>query len=284
MQLVDLATLLKSAQQGHYAVGAFTFTNAETIQAIVEEAGTQRSPALLMIGPWEMPLMGTQLTADIVRLAAQEASVPVCLHLDHATELQQVQDCLAAGFSSVMMDASAHEFETNVAMTRQVVDLAHPRGVSVEGELGAVGRGDGWAIEGVGESTLTDPARAAEYVERTGVDALAVSIGNGHGIYTQRPQLDFERLAAIRDAVDVPLVLHGGSGTPLEQLQESISLGICKVNVASELSRAFLNAIVDTVAGTDGKVWWTTALTYGKTAMQEVVARWMGELGCAGRV
>ena len=265
MDLVSMSSLLQPAQAQRYAVGGFTLANLETTYAITEEAGARRSPALLMIGPWELPLLG----------AAGAVAI---------TEFGLVQTCIEAGFSSVMMDASAEGFEGNVEATRKVVEMAHPRGVSVEGELGAVGRGDGWSVEGAPESSLTDPKRAAEYVERTGIDALAISIGNAHGMYVHSPVLDFERLAAIRDAVSVPLVLHGGSGTPLDQLQRSISLGICKVNVASELSRAFLNAIVETVAPAEGKVWWTTALTNGKTAMREIVGRWMGELGCAGRV
>ena len=284
MDLVSMSSLLQPAQAQRYAVGGFTLANLETTYAITEEAGARRSPALLMIGPWELPLLGAAGAVAITRMAAQDGDVPVCLHLDHATEFGLVQTCIEAGFSSVMMDASAEGFEGNVEATRKVVEMAHPRGVSVEGELGAVGRGDGWSVEGAPESSLTDPKRAAEYVERTGIDALAISIGNAHGMYVHSPVLDFERLAAIRDAVSVPLVLHGGSGTPLDQLQRSISLGICKVNVASELSRAFLNAIVETVAPAEGKVWWTTALTNGKTAMREIVGRWMGELGCAGRV
>ncbi len=284
MSFASLSDLLQPAQAGGYAVGGFTFTNFETAAAVVEETSAQCSPALLMIGPWELPLLGVAATVAMAELVAAESPVPVCLHLDHATELGMVRQCIEAGFPSVMMDASTHDFETNIRLTREVVQVAHARGVSVEGELGAVGRGDDWAVEGAPESVLTDPARAAEYVERTGIDALAVSIGNGHGIYVRRPELHFELLAAIRAAVSVPLVLHGGSGTPLDQLQRSIAGGICKVNVASELSRAFLNTIHAAVEGSGGKVWWTFVLADAKAAVRQVIERWIGELGSAGRI
>jgi ketose-bisphosphate aldolase len=284
MGLQGLIPLLRHAEGNGYALGGFVFANAETAQAIVETGSALRSPVLLMIGPWEIPVLRPRMIAAMAKALASQADVPVCLHLDHAGDIELVEECLGAGFPSVMMDGSRHDFEENVRLTRLVVEMAHAKGVSVEGELGAVGRVDDSSVEGAPEASLTDPGQAAEFVQRTGVDALAVAIGNAHGIYERRPVLDFERLRAIRKAVSVPLVLHGGSGTPPDQLREAIDIGISKVNVASELSRAFLDAIEDSPARRGGKAWFGFALQDAKGAVAQVVERWMRVLGSAGRV
>lgn len=282
--LCGLTSMLEDAQTGHYAVGAFNFCNAESLQAIIEEGSGLRSPIMLIIGPWEIPLIGARLLVKMVNAMASEYDVRVCLHLDHACDIVLVEECIKAGFPSVMIDASQHSFEENVRMTRHVVDIAHPLGITVEGELGAVGRVDDSVVEGAHESSLTDPDMASEFVRRTGVDALAVAIGNAHGMYTQRPELDFDRLLAIRDVTQVPLVLHGGSGTPLEQLRRSIDIGISKVNVASEISKAYMNTLHDAIVRTEGKVWYGHALVESKNAIKSVVNRWMHQLGSVGRL
>jgi len=282
--LVGLGPLLEHARNNRYAVGAFNFCNAETAQAIVQQGVELRSPVLIMIGPWETPLLGSGLVVDIADSLAARADVPVCLHLDHASELGPIQECIEAGFPSVMIDASRYDFEENIRRTREVVEIAHARGVSVEGELGAVGSVGDCAVEGAPKASLTGPEQAAEFVRRTGVDALAVAIGNAHGIYVQRPELDFQRLRAIREATQVPLVLHGGSGTPPPQLHQAIEIGVSKVNVASELSRAYMGAIEQRLAATGGNVWYSQALAEAKAAAAQVVSRWMRELGSAGRI
>jgi ketose-bisphosphate aldolase len=285
VKLVGLRPLLDEAQRARYAVGAYNFCNAETLQAVVEEACARRSPLILIIGPLEVPLLGPKMVMNMVSFVASGAGVPVCLHLDHASDMESIKRCIEAGFPSVMMDGSHHDFESNVRLTRRVVRMAHARGVTVEGELGAVGKVDDAAAEGVakGAASLTDPDRAAEFAERTGVDALAVAIGNAHGIYTKRPVLDFDRLEAIRRATPVPLVLHGGSGTPLEQLRRVIGIGVSKVNVASEIGRAYLDAILRAHAAKAGKVWYAHAIAEAKAAVRQVVGRWIRDLGSAGK-
>lgn len=284
MELIGLNPMLEEAQKNHYAVGAFNYCNAETAQAVAEVGCKLRSPIMFITGPWELSLLGVKMMADIARWVAKEADVPVCLHLDHASEIDLVRECIEAGFPSVMMDASQYDFEENVHLTKMVVDMAHPKGITVEGELGAVGRVGESTVEGAGEASLTDPDKAAEFVERTGIDALASAIGNAHGLYTQRPVLDFERLEAIRNATGVPLVLHGGSGTPSDQLHRAIEIGISKINVASELARAYLDAIKRFQESKEGNKWYAFALMDSKAAVSEVVARWMQELGSANRI
>ncbi len=284
MELVSLKPMLDEARRGGYAVGAFNFCNAETALATIEAGRELRSPIMFITAPMEMLMLGPRLAVQLIRWMANEVDVPVCLHLDHATSIDDIRECIDAGFPSVMIDASRESFEENIRLTRLVVEMARPRGIAVEAELGAVGRVDAATFEGAGSvSGLTDPGQAAEFVERTGIDALAVAIGNAHGIYTQRPVLDFERLEAITNAVPVPIVLHGGSGTEPWQLEKAVQLGICKVNVASELARAYLNGINGAMEREKGNIWYSFALNEGKEAVKQVVARWMRQLGSAGR-
>ena len=204
------------------------------------------------------------------------------MHLDHGDSLQQVRDCLEAGYTSVMLDFSARPFAENVAALRQVVAMAHPRGVTVEGEIGHVGKADAATTEGAGASTLTEVAEAAAYVAQTQVDALAVSIGNAHGHYPSLPRLDFQRLSEIHKTVGIPLVLHGGSGTPEEDLRRAISLGMAKVNVATELVTAVRQSLL--AQWRDGKNLWTPiAMAAAMKDMAPVVEKWIRRTGAAGR-
>ena len=279
MALLSLQPLLDHARQNHYAVGGFNFGNAETAQAAIEAGNELCSPVLFIFGPLEVKLFGPEAVVDIARCLEKRATVPVGLHLDHTTDLETIALYIEAGFPSVMIDGSALSFDDNVKLTTAAAKLAHERGVTIEGELGAIGRVDDVSAEGGEETTLTDPAQAAEFARLTGVDALACSIGNAHGIYSQKPQLDLDRLQTIRDLTDVRLVLHGGSGTPTDQLQRAISIGITKVNVASDIGRAYLGGIDECMARTNGKEWWVYALIEGKAAVKDVVKRWMQNLG-----
>jgi len=278
-EFTTLKDMLPKARHEQYAVGGFNFCNAETAKVVLSVADKLRSPAMLITSSAEVQLCGMEDTVKIVRLVAEAVNVPVCLHLDHTNDVETVCRAIDAGFSSVMIDGSHFPFEKNIEMTKAVVQYAHNKGVSVEGELGAVGENKDAQHEGVGPQSLTDPGMAAEFVERTGVDALAVSIGNAHGLYAKLPELDFDLLKAIRDQVDIPLVLHGGSGTPLEHLQKAISLGIGKVNVASEIGKAFTDSYIETM--TAGGTWWVLALQKANSAIALVVERWIHNLGSA---
>ena len=280
-EFTTLKDMLAKARREKYAVGGFDFCNAETAQVVFAECVKLRSPAMLIAAAVEVELCGLEDTAKIVRLVAEKVDVPVCLHLDHTTDVETVCRAVDAGFSSVMIDGSHFSFEKNIEMTQAVVKYAHNKGVSVEGELGAVGNNKDAQHEGVGPQSLTDPGMAAEFVERTGVDALAVSIGNAHGFYAKRPELDFDLLQAIRDRVDIPLVLHGGSGTPVEHLRKAISLGICKVNVATEIGKVFTDSYIETM--TAGGTWWVVALRKAKDAIAPVIERWIRDLGSEGK-
>jgi tagatose 1,6-diphosphate aldolase GatY/KbaY len=282
MPLVSVAELLQPALAAGYAVPSFCVWNAETVLTVLGVAADLRSPVILMNGPGEFPLLAPADLAAVVRAVAGRFPVPAALHLDHGDCLEQVDACLAAGYTSVMLDYSTRPYAENASALRAVAARAHPRGITVEGELGHVGRVDTVTAEGGTHSTLTDPAEAAAFVADTGVDALAVSIGNAHGQYTRLPRLDFERLAAIRAAVSVPLVLHGGTGTPPEDLRRAIALGIAKVNVATELVTALRGSLLEQwQAGRN--LWVPLAQAEAIRAVALVVEKWVRGTGAAGR-
>ncbi len=282
MKFLPMHVLLQAAWQGGYAVPSFCAWNAEVTETILEVAARLKAPVILMSGPGEFGLNPPDTLARLSRVIAEKYQVPAALHLDHGDSPALVETCLAAGYTSVMLDYSTRPFEENAAALKAVVARAHQLGVTVEGEIGRVGRADDLSVEGGKTSTLTDPADAAHFAEETGVDALAVSIGNAHGLYTRLPVFDFDRLAAIRKLVRVPLVLHGGSGTQPEYLRKAVALGMAKINVASELCQAFRDAYAQAHAG--GKsIWLPAALGAVKPAIARVVEKWIKLCGAEGR-
>jgi ketose-bisphosphate aldolase len=282
MKFLPMHELLQPAWEGGYAVPSFCSWNAEMVEIVLQTATELEAPVILMSGPGEFTLNSPDTLGRISRAIAEKYNVPAALHLDHGDSPEMVQACMDAGFTSVMLDYSTRPFSENVEALKAVVAKARPRGVTVEGEIGSVGKVDDSTGEGGQTSTLTEPSEAARYAELTGVDALAVSIGNAHGIYTRLPVFDFDRLQKIRKAVGVPLVLHGGSGTQPEYIQKAVSLGMAKINVASELCKAFRDTYAAEHA--EGKSGWLPGiLAAAKPAMAKVVARWIRLAGAAGK-
>lgn len=232
--LTSLKDILRSAQAGGYCVPAFDCVEDLMVRTILETCESLRAPAILMALPGpDLEGNGWYYIPGLVRAVAGCHSIPVALHLDHTYHLDDIKRAVDLGFTSVMIDGSQMPFAKNVEITRAAVEIAHPHGISVEAELGYVGGSD---VENTvyGESVLTEPSEARRFVDETGVDALAVSIGTSHGIYRQLPRLNIDRLQEIRAATDVPLVLHGGSGTPDDQIQESVRHGVTKLNVYAD--------------------------------------------------
>lgn len=233
------------AQAGGYALGSFSPRNTVLIPYVIKAAQAQRSPVIVQISSNEMRWfeLPAKVFAEAFREAAQDAGVPVILHLDHTYDMDVIQSAVDAGFHSVMIDGSKLPFEENIALTRQVVDYAHDRDVAVEAELGSIGGADKLETGG-DESLYTVPEQAAEFVKLTGCDSLAVSVGTAHGVYlVKNPKLDFERIRKIREMTPIPLVLHGGSGLPQETVERAIRMdgmgGICKLNIATDLELIF---------------------------------------------
>jgi fructose-bisphosphate aldolase class II len=232
--LTPLKTVLIHAQAHGYAIPAFDCVEDLMVRTVLETCESLRCPAVIMglIGP-DLEGNGWYYVSGLVRAVADRHAIPVVLHLDHATQLDDIKRAVDLGFTSVMIDGSCLPFVENIRLTRATVEIAHPHGVSVEAELGHVGGSDLESTQ-YADSVLTDPAEARKFVEETGVDALAVSIGTAHGIYRSLPTLNIARLREIRSATAVPLVLHGGSGTPEQQIQEAVRNGITKLNIYAD--------------------------------------------------
>jgi ketose-bisphosphate aldolase len=282
MKLIPMKELMIHAMAHNYAVPSFCAWNAEVIETILKVCQRLRSPVILMAGPGEFQLLRPATNAAIVRALLADYKVKAALHLDHGDSLELVKECVNAKFTSVMLDFSTRGFEENTVALHKVCRICHPKGITVEGEIGAVGRSDSNAVEGSIGSRLTDPDEAAEYAEITGVDCLAVSIGNAHGAYVRMPHFDFERLAEIHEKVKIPLVLHGGSGTPDNDLKKAISLGIAKVNVATELITAYRSSLLNQWS-TKQNLWVPIAQGEAVKEMARVVEEWIIRLNADGK-
>jgi len=303
--LVTNKDLLLLARSKAYAVGAFNINNLESLLAVAEAAAEEKSPVIVAVTPSAIKYAGLSYLAKIAKTAAESALVPMSLHLDHGENFETTSKCIEAGFTSVMIDGSFLKFEENVALTKRVVDFAHSKGVSVEAELGKLAGVEESTVEEK-EAVLTDPNAAKEFVERTGVDALAVAIGTSHGAYKFKaePKLDFERLGLIKEKADLPLVLHGASsvphwiiekaakygaeltgakGIPEENIKKAISLGIAKINIDTDLRLAFTATIREFLANSPKEFDPRKILGPAKDAMKEVVKGKMRLFGSSSK-
>jgi fructose-bisphosphate aldolase class II len=240
MPLATFKELLGDAKAGKYAVGSFNAWDAYSAKNIVGTAQRMRSPLIISLWQPELDLAGERELYQACLSFGRSASVPVALFIDHAQDLDAVERAIRFGATSVMIDGSHLPLGDNIRLTSRAAALAHGAGVSIEGEIGVLGEEDGSEPE---EKNYTDVREAELFVKETGVDALAVAIGNAHGFYKQTPKLDFERLASIRSRVESPLVLHGGSGIPPGDIQRAIGIGITKVNIGAEARSAFMQGL-----------------------------------------
>jgi tagatose 1,6-diphosphate aldolase GatY/KbaY len=267
--LTSTVDLLRAARAGGYAIGAFNIYNLEGVRAVVSAAEAVGSPVMLQLLPAALTHGGTPLVA-LCLSAAHAAAVPIAVHLDHSTSTTDIRATLVAGANSIMADGSHLSYAENLAFTAQAAALVHAHGAAIEAELGRLsGSEDGLTVAEY-EAKLTDPAEAVDFVARTGIDALAVCIGNVHGHYRGEPRLDFARLQAIRQAVSVPLVLHGASGLSAAVVQQAITLGVCKFNVNTEMREAYIQSLRTCLAGLKADV--LDLMGAAVATMQAVVA------------
>ena len=248
--LVSGRELLAWAVERRCAVGSFNTYNIEVTRAILRAAEAKGVPVFLAIGAGALDYAGFGILTAASLEAAREATVPVAVHLDHSPDVATLVRCVGAGFTSVMIDGHRLAFAGNVALTREAVEAA--RGVAVEAELGGVPGAEDASGAQVHDIPMTDPDEASRFVEATGVESLAIAIGNAHGVYSGEPHLDFGRLAALRDAVTVPLVLHGASGISDDDLRRCVELGVRKINVNTEIRQAMFESLGASIAGVKG--------------------------------
>ncbi|NOZ56247.1 MAG: class II fructose-bisphosphate aldolase [Calditrichaeota bacterium] len=284
MALENMRTLLDAAREGGYAVGAFNIVDYATFRGVMEAAEEERSPVIIQTSASStVKFYGYDALVGLARALAGNSPVPVALHLDHCKDMDMLKGTIDAGWTSVMIDASTYPFEENVAMTKTVVGWAHPKGVSVEGELGSIkGVEDEIKVE-ERDAVLADPQKAAEFVERTGIDALAPAIGTAHGLYKGTPDIDFERLKKIVSLVDVPVVIHGGTGLSDDTFRKLISLGAAKINISTQLKLAYMQAFEDFKKENPGKADPIKVQKAIVAAVKDVVKRFMRVFGSSGK-
>jgi len=283
MKFLTMAEILQPCIGQGWAIGAYDTCNLEITQAIVDAAAADQAPAIIMIYPHHIPQAEWQTLVRIIEAEVERTHIPAALVLDHAKTLDQIECALELGFSGVMIDASLQPLEENMALTRAAVDLAHARGVSVEAELGHVGQGENVVSRDEQQAHLTRVDEAERFVKETRVDALAVSIGTLHGLYRGKPHLDFERISQLRAACPLPLVLHGGSDTPDEDLRRAIELGIDKINIWTDVRIPFLQALKDQLESPIRTLEVPEALGAARAAATEIIRQKNRLLGSSGK-
>jgi len=290
MSIVNAKEIMVEAAKGKYAIGAFNVTDLVQLEGVVDAAVELKSPVIIQTSVKPSKFLGTDVVVAVFRTIAASAPIPICLHLDHCTEVAYCKTCADAGYTNIMIDASKQPYEGNISQTKEVVDYCHARGsISVEGELGTVGGVEDQIKVAEDEAQLANPEQAIKFVEATGVDIFAPAIGTAHGVYkTKNPKIDFERLGRINQllngsGVKTPLVVHGGTGLPEEYIKKLIAMGGAKFNVSTELKHTLIDASFEYISGhrdeyDPGKV--DVAV---RDAIRKAVGHWIQMLGSAGK-
>jgi ketose-bisphosphate aldolase len=290
MSIVNAKEIMVEAAKGKYAVGAFNITDLIQLEGVVDAAIEKKSPLIIQTSVKPSKFLGTKVLVAIYKTIAASAPIPICLHLDHCTEMEYCKTCADAGYTNIMIDASKQSYEENIRQTKEVVDYSHSVGdISVEGELGTVSGVEDQIKVAEDETQLANPMQAVEFVERTGLDIFAPAIGTAHGVYkTKNPKVDFERLGKINQllngsGIKTPLVVHGGTGLPEDYIQKLIEMGGAKFNVSTELKRTLIDAKYDYITAhreeyDPGKV-----DVAARDAIRKAVGHWIDMLGSAGK-
>lgn len=280
--LANLNDVLFDAQKNHYGVGLFNTTDSDMLEAVISAAEELRSPVIIGTAEVLLPYGELQLIGPAMVNMAKKASVPVVVHYDHGLTFERCLEALQIGFTSVMFDGSANELSENLRATAEIVKIAHTFGATVEGEIGHVG--DAINDDNATDDMYTTPKEAKDFVESTGVDALAIAIGTAHGAYKTKPRLDIARLQEIRSTIDTPLVLHGGSGLSDDDFRNTIKNGIAKVNIFTDLCVAGEEAVVNNLGDKSGFNGYLTMRRNRVDAMKKAVKEKMMLFGSNGRV
>jgi len=290
MSIVNAKEIMIEAAKGKYAVGAFNITDLIQLEGVVDAAVEKKSPLIIQTSVKPSKFLGTDVLVAIYRTIASSAPIPICLHLDHCTEVDYCNKCADAGYTNIMIDASKQSFEENIRQTKAVVDHAHSVGnISVEGELGTVSGVEDQIKVAEDEAALANPMQSVEFVERTGLDIFAPAIGTAHGVYkTKNPKVDFERLGQINQllnggGIKTPLVVHGGTGLPEDYIQKLIEMGGAKFNVSTELKRTLIEAKYDYITAHRDEYDPGKVDVFVRDTIRKAVGHWIDMLGSAGK-
>lgn len=290
MSIVNAKEIMVEAAKGKYAIGAFNITDLLQLEAVVDAAIEKKSPVIIQTSVKPSKFLGTDVMVAIYRTIASSAPIPICLHLDHCTEVDYCKKCADAGYTNIMIDASKQSFEENIRQTREVVDYCHKVGnISVEGELGTVSGVEDQVKVAEDEAQLANPQQSVEFVKRTGLDIFAPAIGTAHGVYkTKNPKVDFERLAKINQllngkTIKTPLVVHGGTGLPEDYIKKLLEAGGAKFNVSTELKHTLIDTKFEYITGHRDEYDPGKLDAAVRDATRKAVMHWIDMLGSAGK-
>lgn len=282
--LISLNLLLQKANAGQFAVGSFNVANFEMMKTVIQTAAVCQSPVIVSTSPAEARYFDPSVAHAMAAALAKKHDIPIVLHLDHGDSFEMAMTCIRAGYTSIMYDGSQRPLDENIRITKEVTRAAHAVGVSVEGEVGRIQGAEDDLEVSEAEAALSDVGEATRFVRETGVDALAVAIGNAHGFYVREPNLDFERLQEIQKNVKIPIVLHGGTGIPAEQIQRAIKLGIAKINIAAKVRRAYMHAIYNDLLQYPDTTEVRDVMGVGQEAMAAEIKASMEMMGSIGKL
>jgi tagatose 1,6-diphosphate aldolase GatY/KbaY len=290
MSIVNAKEIMIPAAKEGWAVGAFNVTDLLQFEAVIDAAIEKKAPVIIQTSVKPSQFLGTDVMVAIYRTLAESAPVPVCLHLDHCTDIDYCKKCADAGYTNIMIDASKQSYEENIRQTKEVVDYCHAiGGISVEGELGTVGGVEDQIIVAEDEAQLANPEQSVQYVERTGVDIFAPAIGTAHGVYkTKNPKIDFERMAIIHkmlnsNGIKTPVVVHGGTGLPDDYVVKLLQAGGAKFNVSTELKHTLIDAKWEYISTHRDEYDPGKLDKFVRDATRKAVMHWMDKLGCNGK-
>ena len=290
MSIVNAKEIMVEAAKGKYAIGAFNITDLIQLEGVVDAAVEKKSPLIIQTSVKPSKFLGRDVLVAIFRTIAESAPIPICLHLDHCTDVEYCKACADAGYTNIMIDASKQSYEENIRQTKEVVDYCHSVGnISVEGELGTVSGVEDQVKVAEDEAQLANPEQAVEFVERTGLDIFAPAIGTAHGVYkTKNPKVDFERMAKINkmlngNGVKTPLVVHGGTGLPEDYIKKLLEAGGAKFNVSTELKRTLIDAKYEYIAAHREEYEPGKVDIAARDAIRKAVMHWIDMLGSAGK-
>jgi len=290
MSIVNAKEILIQAAKGKYAIGAFNITDLIQLEGVVDAAVEKKSPLIIQTSVKPSKFLGANVMVAIYKTIAASAPIPICLHLDHCTEVDYCKKCADTGYTNIMIDASKQTFEENIRQTKEIVDYCHKVGdISVEGELGTVSGVEDQVKVAENEAALANPTQSVVFVERTGLDLFAPAIGTAHGVYkTKNPKVDFERLAKINQllngkTIKTPLVVHGGTGLPEDYIQKLIAAGGAKFNVSTELKRTLIDAKYEYITANRQEYDPGKVDVAARDAIRKAVGHWIDMLGSAGK-
>lgn len=283
MPLVNPMSMLETARKEGFCIGAFNIVDYLSIEAVVEAAEKKKSPVIIQTSSATIKRFGIEKIVGMTRLAVADSTVPICLHLDHGTDVAVIKEAIEKGYTSVMIDGSKLPLEENIAVSREVVEAAHQAGLAVEGEVGLVAGVEDDIVVNADEAIYTTPEEAIEFQSRSGVDFLAAAIGTAHGFYKVAPKLDIETLRAISAKTDFPLVVHGGTGLSPEVIRELVQAGGAKFNISTQIKQTYIDSMYNYISGKREEYNIIKVLASTKQELAEMIGEYISLLGSEGK-